>query len=125
MASADWLSEPMSSPRPRRRAGRAAATDQVSLSPSGAPSLGDLAQGDHRVLVAVAVDGQFGAAGNLARTLGGEQDEIEPVGNLVDAIFDGNARHGALRNQTATCAESAAISEGGRQRQGFPPLASC
>ena len=58
---------------------------------------GNLAQRDDRVLVAVAIDGDFGAAGNLARTLRGKQDEIETIGNLVDAIFDSNARHGALR----------------------------
>ena len=29
----------------------------------------------------------------LARALGGEQNEIEAVGNLVDAIFDCDARH--------------------------------
>src|SRR5690606_3493277 len=45
--------------------------------------LGDLAQRDDRVLVAVAIDRQLGAARNLARALRGEQDEIETVGNLV------------------------------------------
>jgi hypothetical protein len=58
---------------------------------------GDLAQGDDRVLVAVAVDGQLRPAGDFTRALRGKQDEIETVGNLVDAIFDGNARHMALR----------------------------
>ena len=29
----------------------------------------------------------------MERALGSEQNQIEPVGNLVDAIFDGNARH--------------------------------
>ena len=43
------------------------------------------------------VDRQFGAARDLARALGGEQDQVEPVGDLVDAIFDGNARHRALQ----------------------------
>ena len=59
--------------------------------------LGDLAQRHDRVLVAVALDGQLGAARDLARALRGQQDQIEPVGNLVDAIFDGNARHRALQ----------------------------
>src|SRR5688500_2416296 len=57
--------------------------------------LGDLAQGDDRILVAVAIDGQLGAAGNLPRPLGRKQHQIEPVRDLVDAIFDGNARHEA------------------------------
>ena len=34
---------------------------------------------------------------NPVVALRGKQDQIEAVGNLVDAIFDGNARHGALR----------------------------
>ena len=55
--------------------------------------LSDLAQGDYRILVAVALEREFGAARNLARALGGEQNEIEPIRDLVDAIFDGNARH--------------------------------
>ena len=54
---------------------------------------GDLAKRDHGVLIAVAIDRQFGAARNLARALGSEQNQIEPVGNLVDAILDGYARH--------------------------------
>src|SRR5688572_2642456 len=52
--------------------------------------LGDLAQRDDRVLVAVAVDGEVGAARNLARALRSEQNQVEPVRDLVDAIFDGN-----------------------------------
>ncbi len=56
-------------------------------------AVGDLAQRYHGVLVAVAIDQQVGAARNLAGPLRGEQDEVEPVGNLVDAIFDGDASH--------------------------------
>src|SRR5688572_22055692 len=59
--------------------------------------LGNLAQSDNRILVAVAVDGQLGAAGNLPGALGRKKHQIEPVGDLVDAIFDGYARHEALR----------------------------
>ena len=36
---------------------------------------------------------QFLAAAQVARALGGEQNELEAVGNLLDAIFDGDARH--------------------------------
>jgi len=62
--------------------------------------LGDLAQGDDRILVAVTLKRQLGATGNFTRALGGEQDEIETVGNLVDAIFDGDAgQSGLLKNQ--------------------------
>ena len=56
--------------------------------------VGDLAQRDDRVLVAIAIDGELGAARNLARTVRREQHEIEAVGDLVDTIFDGYARHG-------------------------------
>lgn len=51
----------------------------------------DFTQGDDRIFVPVAVQGQFGTAGNLPRALGGKQDEIKTVGNLINAIFDGNA----------------------------------
>ena len=40
---------------------------------------GDLAQSDNRVLVAVAVDGELGAARNLTGALRAQQDQIEPV----------------------------------------------
>ena len=53
----------------------------------------DLAQGNDRVLVAIAIEGQLRAARNLARPLGSQQDEIETVGDLVYAVFDSNARH--------------------------------
>ena len=58
--------------------------------------LGDLAQRHDRVLVVVAIDGQFLAAAEVAGALGGQQDQLEAVGDLLDAIFDGDARH-ALR----------------------------
>src|SRR5688572_33262715 len=53
------------------------------LRPHG--GLGDLAQRDDRVLVAVAIDRELGTARDLARALRGEQDQIETVGDLVDA----------------------------------------
>src|SRR3546814_4458241 len=55
--------------------------------------LGDLAQRDDGILVAVAVDGQFRAARDFARAVRGKQNQVEAVGNLVDAILDGNAGH--------------------------------
>ena len=55
--------------------------------------IGDLTQGDHRVLVVVSIDRQRGARSYFTRALRGEQDELKPVRNLKDTIFDGNARH--------------------------------
>ncbi len=62
--------------------------------------LGNLAQRHHRVLVAIAVDRQLRTARNLPGALRRQQDEIEPVGNLVDAIFDCHARHATLPSLT-------------------------
>ena len=53
----------------------------------------DLAQGDHGVLVVVAVERQLLPPGQVAGALGGEQHQLETVGNLLDAVFDGHARH--------------------------------
>ncbi len=71
--------------------------DQIELEVFGKDGLvGDLAQRDDRILVTVAVDRQLGATGNGARPLSGQKDEIETIGNLVDAIFDSDARHAWL-----------------------------
>jgi hypothetical protein len=75
----------------------------------------DLAEGNYRVLVTVAIEREVGAARNLARTLCREQDQIEPVRDLVYAIFNRNARHSSLRkaipfNRNMGCQESAANS---------------
>ena len=58
--------------------------------------IGDFAQRDDRVLVVVAVDGQFLAAADVARALGGQQNKLEAVRNFLDAIFDGDARHALI-----------------------------
>jgi len=55
--------------------------------------VGDLAQRDDRVLVIVAVDRERRPRGDLARPLRGHEDQLEPVRNLDDAIFDGNSCH--------------------------------
>ena len=55
--------------------------------------LGDLAQGDDRVLVVVALDRQRGAGRDRARAMGGKENELEAIGDLVDAVFDGDACH--------------------------------
>ena len=57
--------------------------------------IADLAQGYDRILVTITIDRKFAAAGNLPRALRGKQNQIKPVGNFVDAIFDGDARHEA------------------------------
>jgi hypothetical protein len=62
--------------------------------------VGDLSQGDNRVFITVTIDKEFGTTGNLTRALGGEQNQIEPVWNLVDAIFDCYARHETLPLRT-------------------------
>ena len=58
--------------------------------------VGDLAQRDHRVLVVVRLDRQMCAVGNRTRPMGREQHQLETVGNLVDAVFDGHARHATV-----------------------------
>ena len=55
--------------------------------------LGDLAQGHDRVLVAVAVDGEGRPGRDQAGAVAGQQHELEPVVDLVDAIFDGDTSH--------------------------------
>src|SRR6185312_13740289 len=55
--------------------------------------LGDLAQRNDRILVVVAVDGDLGPRRDHARPVAGEQDEVETVLNLVDAVFYGDTRH--------------------------------
>jgi hypothetical protein len=58
--------------------------------------LGNLTQRDDGVLVVVAIDSQFLAARQIARTLGGQQHELEPVGNFLDAVFYRDARHALI-----------------------------
>ena len=60
----------------------------------GDGGVGDLAQRDHRVLVVVAVDREGGPGRHFARPLARHHDEVEPVGNPQDTIFDGDACHG-------------------------------
>ena len=62
--------------------------------------LGDLAQRNDRILVAIPINGQLCTAGNRPRALSSEKNEVKPVGNLVDTIFDSNARHAWLLNRT-------------------------
>jgi hypothetical protein len=67
---------------------------QLFLQVAGRDRLfGDLPQRNHRVLVVVAVERNRGAGGNHARAVGSEQHEVEPVLDLVDAIFNGDTGH--------------------------------
>src|SRR5205085_9603528 len=79
--------------------------------------VGDLAQRDDRVLVAVTVDGQIRSARNLPRTLRGEQDQVEPVRDLVDTIFNSNARHWELREGLSDQGYGQGYGMSGRVRQ--------
>ena len=56
--------------------------------------VGDFAEGDDGVLVVVAIDSDLLAGGNHPGAMRGEQDEIEAILDLLDAIFDCDARHG-------------------------------
>src|SRR5438105_10912633 len=70
----------------------------VSLQHFGADLAGgDLAQRDHRRLVAVRLDERRGAGAELARAIGGGQRELEAVGDSLQAIVDGDASHGGFR----------------------------
>jgi hypothetical protein len=55
--------------------------------------VGDLAQGNDWVLVVVALDYDLGAGGNGAGAVSRQQNELEAIGNLIDAILDGNTSH--------------------------------
>jgi hypothetical protein len=55
--------------------------------------VGDLAQRHDRVLIVVALYRYLAAGRDHARAVAGEQNEVEPVFDLVDAIFDGNSGH--------------------------------
>src|SRR5262249_6165239 len=77
--------------------------------------IGDLAQGDDRVLVVVALEGELGARGDVAGALRREQDQLEAVGDLEDTIFDGDAGH-SWDSSNLRC-RSSSIGEANRGRQ--------
>ena len=53
----------------------------------------DFAQRDDRVLVVVAIDGQLCAGRDGAGAVRRQNHEIEVIGNLFDAVFNGHAGH--------------------------------
>ena len=57
---------------------------------------GNFTQGDHGVLVPVAIHHWLGAAGELTPAVRGQQDKVKTVGDLVDTIFNCDACHSVL-----------------------------
>ena len=57
---------------------------------------GDLAQSDDARLVVILVNRDRCAFAQCARPMRSYEDELEPVGYLVDAVFDGYARHAVI-----------------------------
>ena len=53
----------------------------------------DFPQRHDRVFIVVALDRDLRARRDHARAVGGQKDEVEPVLDLVDAIFNGNSGH--------------------------------
>jgi hypothetical protein len=54
----------------------------------------DFTQGDDRVLVVIAINGDLRARGQQPRAVTGDQNKFKTVLDLVDAIFDCDAGHG-------------------------------
>src|SRR5438105_2687354 len=84
----------------------------------------DLAQGDDRIFVAVAINHGFGAAGQLTSAIGRKENQIESVRDLVDTIFNGNARHSVLwfeSKSLVTYATSGRFARAPR-REGLSPV---
>ena len=56
-------------------------------------AIGDLAQRDHGILVVVHRHGNRAAVGDGAGAMRGEQNQLEAVRHLVDAVFNCHACH--------------------------------
>ena len=54
------------------------------------------AQRHHGILVVVAIDQDLAAGRDGPRPMRRQQHEAEAVGDLVNAVFDGDARHSSL-----------------------------
>ena len=68
--------------------------NEVFLQVAGGNRLvGDFAQSHDRVLVVVAIDGNGRAGRNHPRPVARQKHEIEPILNLIYAIFDGDTGH--------------------------------
>src|SRR6185436_15685007 len=83
-------------PTPRFLQGRNAGRHGAALENFGADLAGgNLAQRNHRGLVAVRLDQRARTGAELARAIGCGQRELKTVGNSLQAIVDGDARHGS------------------------------
>ena len=58
-------------------------------------ALGDFTQGDDRIFVVFALDGDRRSRGNRPRAVSGQEHELEPVRDFIDTIFNRHAGHGA------------------------------
>ena len=59
--------------------------------------VGNLTERNDRPVVVVAVDSELRTGGNHTRPVGREENEVESILDLVDAVFHGNACHAQLR----------------------------
>ena len=78
---------------------------------------GEFAEGNDGCLVVVAIDHEVGTLRDIARAVSGKEHEVEAVRDLVDAVFNGNAGHGAPRKS----GKSRGVSGNRRQRQASGP----
>src|SRR6266704_332743 len=98
------LSKPALQRRFRPGRSRSPRVDAVQVFHADFPR-GDLAQCDHRGLVARGLDVRGAALGELAGAVGGRERQLETVGDSFQTIFDGDARHGASTS-LAKCFEN-------------------
>src|SRR5512144_877088 len=56
-------------------------------------ALSDFTQGNDRIFVVVPIDRQRRTGAEIARALRRDHHQLEPIGNLEDAVLDGYARH--------------------------------
>jgi hypothetical protein len=57
--------------------------------------VGDLAERYDGILVIIALDGGRRTLRDHARAMGRQENQLEAVRKLIDAVFNGDARHGA------------------------------
>src|SRR6266568_2460828 len=124
------LSKPALQRRFRPGRSRSPRVDAVQVFHADFPR-GDLAQCDHRGLVARGLDVRGAALGELAGAVGGRERQLETVGDSFQTIFDGDARHGAsislakcFENFRVVCAlagerQPGRLHDGGKVPPGF------
>src|SRR6185295_10196964 len=62
----------------------------------GDVAFGDFAKSDHGGLVVLPRNGRLGSIGEAARTLRGQQYQLEDVLDVRQAVFDGDTGHDSL-----------------------------